>query len=110
MAQAEVMAQQSLETKWLWVGICLLWPKNNTAYPNNAFVLSAGDGAIIHACTLQDNCVVESGAIVFDGAVVESNAVVGAGAVITKGKKVGAGQVTTTHWSVKLEPSDESAE
>jgi len=51
-----------------------------------------GDGAIIHACTLEDGCVVENGAIVLDGAVVESNAVVGPGALVTGGKRVLAGQ------------------
>lgn len=42
-----------------------------------------GPGAIIHAATLKDNCMVGAGAQVLDGAVVESFAIVAPGAVIT---------------------------
>lgn len=42
-----------------------------------------GHGAIIHGCTLGDNCLVGMGAIILDGAVLGDNCLVGAGAVVT---------------------------
>ena len=50
--------------------------------------VTIGHGAIIHACTVENNCIIGMGAIVMDGAVVGENSVVGAGAVISKGVKI----------------------
>jgi len=50
-------------------------------------------GAILHACTINDNSKVESGAIVFDGAVVETNSIVGAGSIVTAGKRIPTGEL-----------------
>ena len=47
-----------------------------------------GHGAILHGCTIGDNCLIGMGAIVLDGAVIENDCIVGAGAVITEGAKV----------------------
>lgn len=44
---------------------------------------SIGHGAILHGCTVGDNCVVGMGAIVLDGAVLGEHCLVGAGAVVT---------------------------
>ena len=44
---------------------------------------SVGHGAILHGCTVGDNCTVGMGAIVLDGAVIGNNCLVGAGAVVT---------------------------
>lgn len=52
-----------------------------------------GHLAMIHACTLEDNCFVGMSATVMDGAVVEKGAMVAAGALIAPGKRVGAGQL-----------------
>ena len=43
-------------------------------------------GAIIHACTIGDNCLIGMGATVLDGAVISKNSLVGAGALVTPGK------------------------
>ena len=48
---------------------------------------TVGHGAILHGCTIGDNCLVGMGAIVLDGAVLEDNCMVGAGALVT-GKTV----------------------
>ena len=45
--------------------------------------MTVGPGAIIHAATLKDNCMVGAGAQVLDGAVVESFAIVAPGAIVT---------------------------
>lgn len=44
---------------------------------------SVGHGAILHGCTVGDNCTIGMGAIVLDGAVIGNNCLVGAGAVVT---------------------------
>jgi len=52
-----------------------------------------GHMAMIHACTLEDECFIGMSATVMDGAVVEKGAMVAAGALISPGKRVGAGQL-----------------
>ena len=44
---------------------------------------SVGHGAILHGCTVGDNCVIGMGAIVLNGAVLGEHCLVGAGAVVT---------------------------
>eukprot|EP01097_Dermamoeba_algensis_P012123 TRINITY_DN983_c0_g1_i1.p1 TRINITY_DN983_c0_g1~~TRINITY_DN983_c0_g1_i1.p1 ORF type:complete len:244 (-),score=50.75 TRINITY_DN983_c0_g1_i1:955-1686(-) len=55
--------------------------------------ITVESGAILHACTLEDQCVVEAGAIVLDGAVVRTQAIVGAGSLVSPGTEVKAGQL-----------------
>ncbi len=52
-----------------------------------------GHMALIHACTLEDNCFVGMHATVLDGAVVESGAMVAAGALVAPGKRVKKGEL-----------------
>ncbi|MEG1849884.1 MAG: gamma carbonic anhydrase family protein [Oscillospiraceae bacterium] len=47
--------------------------------------VTVGHGCILHACTIEDGCLIGMGAIVLDGAVIGRGSVIGAGAVITKG-------------------------
>lgn len=44
---------------------------------------TVGHGAIVHGCTVGNNCMIGMGAIVLTGAVLEENCLVGAGAVVT---------------------------
>jgi carbonic anhydrase/acetyltransferase-like protein (isoleucine patch superfamily) len=55
--------------------------------------VTIGHGAIIHACTLEDACLIGMGATVLDGARIKRNGFVGAGAVIPPGKTVGNGEL-----------------
>ncbi|MFK7757768.1 MAG: gamma carbonic anhydrase family protein [Flavobacteriales bacterium] len=55
--------------------------------------VSIGHNAIVHGCTLEDNCMVGMGAIVMDKCVVESGAVVAAGALIPEGTTVKSGWI-----------------
>jgi len=48
-------------------------------------------GAVVHACTLQDSCMIGSNAQVLDGSVVESNSIVAPGSVVTSGTIVSSG-------------------
>ena len=44
---------------------------------------TVGHGAIVHGCTLGDECLIGMGAIVLNGAVLGDGCIVGAGAVVT---------------------------
>lgn len=44
---------------------------------------TVGHGAILHGCTIGDNCLVGMGAIVLNGAVIGENCMIGAGALVT---------------------------
>lgn len=55
--------------------------------------VTIGHAAVIHACTLEDACLIGMKAIVLDGARVSKHAFVGAGAVIAPGKVVGSGEL-----------------
>jgi carbonic anhydrase/acetyltransferase-like protein (isoleucine patch superfamily) len=55
--------------------------------------VTVGHGAIIHACTIEDACLIGMGATVLDGVVVKKHGFVGAGAVVSPGKVVGEGEL-----------------
>jgi carbonic anhydrase/acetyltransferase-like protein (isoleucine patch superfamily) len=55
--------------------------------------VTIGHGAIIHACTIEDACLIGMGATVLDGAVIKQHGFVGAGALIAPGKTVGSGEL-----------------
>ncbi|MDQ8181779.1 gamma carbonic anhydrase family protein [Pelagicoccus sp. SDUM812005] len=45
--------------------------------------VTIGHGAIIHACTIEDECLIGMGATVLDGSVIGHNSIVGAGSLVT---------------------------
>jgi len=47
----------------------------------------AGHNAVIHACTIGDNCLIGIGSIVLNGADIGEGSIVAAGSVVTPGKK-----------------------
>jgi len=55
--------------------------------------VTIGHGAVIHACTIEDYCLIGMHATVLDGAVVKKYGFVGAGSVIPPGKVVGEGEL-----------------
>jgi gamma-carbonic anhydrase len=55
--------------------------------------ITIGHKALLHACTLEDDCFIGMGATVMDGVVVESGAMVAAGALVTPGKRVKKGEI-----------------
>ena len=55
--------------------------------------VTVGHLALIHACTLEDECLVGMKACIMDGAVVERHAWVAAGALVPPGKRVPSGQL-----------------
>jgi carbonic anhydrase/acetyltransferase-like protein (isoleucine patch superfamily) len=48
--------------------------------------VTVGHGAIVHACTVGDRCLIGMGAVILDRAVIGSDSIVGAGALVTQGK------------------------
>jgi len=55
--------------------------------------VTIGHGAILHACTIEDTCLIGMHATVLDGAIVRKHAMVGAGALVTPGTMVGSGEL-----------------
>jgi len=50
--------------------------------------VTAGHGAILHACTVGNNVLIGMGAIVLDGAEIGDNVIIGAGSLVPPGKKI----------------------
>jgi carbonic anhydrase/acetyltransferase-like protein (isoleucine patch superfamily) len=53
--------------------------------------VTVGHGAILHACTVEDRCLIGMGATVLDGAVVKTNTMVAAGTLVPPGKVLESG-------------------
>jgi len=66
------------------------YKKAATKIGNN---VSIGHNAIVHGCTLEDNCLIGMGAIVMDHAVVQENAIVAAGSVVLENTIIESGTI-----------------
>lgn len=53
--------------------------------------VTVGHKAMLHACTIEDRCLIGMGSVVLDGAVVRSEVLVGAGSVVPPGKELESG-------------------
>jgi len=53
--------------------------------------VTVGHGAILHACTIGNLCLIGMGATVLDGAVVPDRTMIGAGSLVSPGKKLESG-------------------
>ena len=53
--------------------------------------VSVGHGAIVHGCTIEEDCLIGIGARILDGAIIGAGSIVGAGALVTEGQVVPAG-------------------
>ena len=66
--------------------------ENCVLHTDMGFPLTIGAGctighkAILHGCTIGENCLIGMGATVLNGAVIGNNCLIGAGALITEGK------------------------
>jgi carbonic anhydrase/acetyltransferase-like protein (isoleucine patch superfamily) len=69
-------------------------PYNKAGHPTLIGAdVTIGHGTIIHACTIEDLCLIGMGACILDGAVIKRHGFVGAGAVVGPGKVVGEGEL-----------------
>lgn len=70
---------------------------HNSEYSPGGFALSVGESvtvghqAILHACTIGNNCLVGMGSTVLDGAVLEDNVMLGANSLVSPGKILESG-------------------
>ena len=55
--------------------------------------VTVGHQAILHGCTVADDCLIGMGARILNGAVIGPECIVGAGALITEGKSFDAGSL-----------------
>ena len=55
--------------------------------------VTIGHAAMLHACTIEDECLIGMRATVLDGAVIGKNSIIGANALITPGMKVPPGSL-----------------
>ena len=55
--------------------------------------VTIGHAAMIHACTIEDRCLIGMQATILDGAVIGEESIVGAGALVTKGTLVPPGSL-----------------
>lgn len=55
--------------------------------------VTIGHGAVVHACTIEDGCLIGMHATLLDGALIQHRAFVGAGALVPPGKIVGSGEL-----------------
>lgn len=53
--------------------------------------VTVGHSVVLHACTLEDCCLIGIGSIILDNAVVHKHAMVGAGSLVTNGKELEGG-------------------
>ena len=53
--------------------------------------VTVGHSVVLHACTLEDTCLIGIGSVVLDNAIVHSHAMVGAGSLVTSGKELEGG-------------------
>jgi carbonic anhydrase/acetyltransferase-like protein (isoleucine patch superfamily) len=55
--------------------------------------VTVGHQAILHGCTIADDCLIGMGARILNGAIIEPECIVGAGALVTEGKSFAPGSL-----------------
>jgi carbonic anhydrase/acetyltransferase-like protein (isoleucine patch superfamily) len=74
---------------------------NVSMHTDNGLVLtvgsrvSVGHGAILHGCTIEDDCLIGMGATVLNGAVIGAGSLIAAGAVVLEYTAIPAGSLVT---------------
>ncbi|MCX7544547.1 gamma carbonic anhydrase family protein [Marinicella gelatinilytica] len=69
---------------------------------NMGDMVTVGHGAILHACTIGDSCLVGMGARILDKAVMQPYSMLGAGSLLTPGKVIPSGELWVGNPAVKL--------
>ena len=55
--------------------------------------VTVGHSAIVHACTVEDECLIGMGATILDGAIIGAQSIVGANALVTQGTVISPGSM-----------------
>jgi len=56
-------------------------------------LVTVGHRAILHACTVEDECLIGMGAVILDEAIIGRGSIVGANALVTKGTRIPPGSL-----------------
>lgn len=56
-------------------------------------LVTVGHGAIVHACTVEDEVLIGMGATILDGAIIGSQSIIGANALVTQGTRIPEGSL-----------------
>jgi carbonic anhydrase/acetyltransferase-like protein (isoleucine patch superfamily) len=56
-------------------------------------LVTVGHRAILHACTVEDECLIGMGATILDGAVIGKGSIIGAHALVTRGTRIPPGSL-----------------
>ena len=56
--------------------------------------VTIGHGAIVHGCTVEDDCIIGMGAVLLNGARIGKKCIIGAGTLVPEGKEVPEGSVS----------------
>jgi len=88
---------------------CIMHVEDARACIVGAYV-TVGHGAILHACTVHDGCLIGMGAVILNGAVIGQGSIVAAGALVREGVEVPPGSlVAGSPAVVKRTLSDEES-
>jgi len=55
--------------------------------------VTVGHSAVIHACTIHDECLIGMNATILDGAIIGKHSIIGANALVTKGTQIPEGSL-----------------
>lgn len=55
--------------------------------------VTVGHSAIVHACTVEDECLIGMGAVLLDGAVIGAQSIIGAKSLVTQGTRIPPGSL-----------------
>lgn len=69
--------------------------------------VTVGHHVTLHACTVEDQCLIGMGSTVLDGAVIRSRVVIGAGSLVTSGKELEGGYLYLGSPAKKARPLTE---
>ena len=73
--------------------------------------VTVGHNAVIHGCTIEDDCLIGMGAIILNGARIGAGSIVGAGALVTENKEIPPGSLAVGAPARVVRPiSDEERE
>jgi len=71
--------------------------------------VTIGHKAIVHACTVEEECLIGMGAILLDGAHIGAGSIIGAGALVTKGTEIPPGSLVLGSPAKVVKPISEEA-
>lgn len=75
----------------------ILHVSHDSEFAPGGFALTIGDdvtvghNAVVHACTVEDMCLIGMGSVLLDGTIVKSGAIIGAGSLVPPGKELEGG-------------------